>query len=255
MKVALLTQDDPFYLAESVSGFVELSKKNGHELVTAIVSDASPFGKRENFIDKATKTLRIFGLKFFVWYSIQFILRKFILRKSVVKELEKKDVPVWLLKNSINRPENIDRLKRLDLDVIVIIAGNQIIKSEVLNIPKHGVINAHSSLLPKYKGLMPSFWALKNNEEKTGVTVFFLNEGIDDGPIINQGVIDVTPEMTQQTLIVKCKEVANELLSDALTLIESGMVKTTPNTGDDNYYKFPTKDDVRDFLKSGRKFF
>ena len=72
----------------------------------------------------------------------------------------------------------------MNADLILIIAGNQIIKKKVLDSTKYGVFNVHSSLLPNYKGLMPTFWVLKNNETKTGVTLYQLTEGIDDGPII-----------------------------------------------------------------------
>ena len=73
----------------------------------------------------------------------------------------------------------------MNADLILIIAGNQIIKQEVLDSTKYGVFNIHSSLLPNYKGLMPTFWVLKNNEQKTGVTLYQLTEGIDNGPIIS----------------------------------------------------------------------
>lgn len=98
---------------------------------------------------------------------------------GVFKVLKQNNVPIWRLNDSINKPANVDSLKSLNPDIVVIIAGNQIIKKAILDVPRYGVINAHSSLLPAYKGLMPTFWVLKNGEEKTGVTVFFLTEGID----------------------------------------------------------------------------
>ena len=68
-----------------------------------------------------------------------------------------------------------------------------------------GCINLHTALLPKYRGLMPTFWVLKNNEKNTGVSVFFVDEGIDSGPIIVQKNISIG-NMTQQELIVKTKK-------------------------------------------------
>ncbi len=255
MRIALLTQDDPFYLAEAIAEFTELVKENDIEFVTAIVSSASPFGKRESFLDKALKTYNIFGLVFFLRYTFNFILRKFILRKSVIKELENRRIPVWQLRDSINIEKNVAKIAKMNLDAIIIIAGNQIIKSDVLGLPKFGVINAHSSLLPKHKGLMPTFWALKNRDDVTGVTVFFLTEGIDDGPIINQGKIKINQDTTQQDLIIESKEMANKLLIDALNSLKNGTVDRKPNIGDDSYNRFPTREDVDCFLKQGNKFF
>jgi len=199
----------------------------------------------------------VFGAKFFIHYSITFITRKFVLRKSVVKELGKKNIKTWILGDSLNTDININKLKEFDLDIIVIIAGNQILRSEVLKTPKFGVINAHSSLLPEYKGLMPAFWALHQDEKQTGVTVFCLTEGIDDGAIINQQVIEITRDMTHRELVIKSKVLANTLLIEALDSIAAGnsfqLKESTLKQG--SYYKFPNRRDVNEFIKHGRKFY
>jgi len=161
-------------------------------------------------------------------------------------------VPTWHLKTSINKKENVARLQSLKPDVIAIIAGNQIIKNQVLEVLTYGVINAHSSLLPEYKGLMPTFWVLKNNEKKTGVTVFKLTTGIDDGPIINQKEVEIG-SMTQSQLVQTLKYVANDLLIEAFDLLDNPD-NFKNNTGG-SYYKFPTKKDVREFYKSKKRFF
>ena len=257
MRVALLTQDDPFYLAESIAEFIGKIEDSNHELVVSIVSSASPYGKSESFFKKSLKTFRTFGINFFTHYSITFIVRKFFLRRSVVKELNKKNIKTWILGDSLNTDININKLKEFDLDIIVIIAGNQILRSEVLKAPRLGVINAHSSLLPEYRGLMPTFWVLQHNEKQTGVTVFFLTEGIDDGAIINQQIIEITRDMTHRELVIKSKEVANKLLIEALNSIEMGnsfqLEGPTPNQG--SYYKFPNRRDVDEFIKNGRRFY
>ena len=64
--------------------------------------------------------------------------------------------------------------------------GNQIFKKQIIELAPKGCINLHTALLPKYRGLMPTFWVLKNNEKYTGVSVFFVDKGIDSGPIIVQ---------------------------------------------------------------------
>ena len=254
MKIILFTQDDPFYLAESTKDFIEKVKQSEkHEIIKAIVTPASPFGKKEKFIDKAINTFKIFGLRFFLFYSWKFVMRKFILNKSVIKEIEKSGTPLWILNNSINNKKNVEILKKLEPDIIIIIAGNQIIRKQVLDVPKYGVFNAHSSLLPNYKGLMPTFWALRNGDNGTGVTLYKLTEGIDDGPIVSQRKIKIDKNMSQSKLVIKCKEVANVLILDSLELAknESGFKS---NTGG-SYYQFPTRQDVREFYKNGGKFF
>lgn len=255
MKIVLLTQNDPFYMPEAIAGFVnKVNGEGSHQIVKAIITEPSPFGKRESTTDKMKRTYRVFGLSFFMTYAIKYVVRKFLLRKSVFRVLEEKNVSTWHLTTSINKKENIEKLKALDPDIIVIIAGNQIIKQRVLDVPTHGVINAHSSMLPEYKGLMPTFWVLKNDEKKTGVTVFFLREGIDDGPIINQEEIPIKENTTQKDLIIRCKEVANELLVEAINQIEDDRLDLKINEGG-SYFSFPKAEDVKAFKARGKKFY
>lgn len=254
MRIILLTQDDPFYLPETTADFLNRMKQlSNHDLISVIVSNASPFGKREPFLKKVKKTYNIFGLRFFLYYTTKFIFRKIIQGKSVLKVVKQHGVPLWQLEGSINAKENFEKLEQLKPDLIIIIAGNQIIKKKVLDLPTYGVINAHSSLLPAYKGLMPSFWALKNNEQITGVTVFKLGEGIDDGPIINSQVIEISKEMSQADLVRKLKYVANDLLIEAIDKVSKPEL-FFENIGG-SYYKFPTRMDVDAFYKAGKRFF
>jgi methionyl-tRNA formyltransferase len=254
MKIILLTQDDPFYLAETTEDFIQKIKKTKkHEIISAILTDASPFGKKENALRKAMKTLKIFGPDFFLHYSIRFLVRKVLPRKNVRAVLKKHQIPVLQIKSSINKDENVKAIKELGADIIIIIAGNQIIKKQILEIPPHGVINAHSSLLPEYKGLMPTFWVLKNNEKVTGVTVYRLTEGIDDGPIINQAKIPIESNTTQSLLVQQCKYLANTLIIESLELLVHGN-SFKENTGG-GFFKFPTRKDVKQFYKNGKKFF
>ena len=253
MKVILLTQEDPFYLSKSINDFINLIVKNNqHELVSVIVSKASPFGKNQSFLRKVLSTYNIFGFTFFTFYSFKYLFSK-LFKATVSKVVENNHIPLWNLNNNINCEENILKIKKMKPDVIVIIAGNQIIKKEILQIPKFGVINAHSSLLPNYKGLMPTFWVLKNNEKYTGVTLYKLTEGIDDGPIISSQLIEITSEMSQSDLIVLCKDVANKLIVESLPLLSTSTSYEKNHGG--SYYSFPKRNDVIEFYKSGKKFF
>ncbi len=256
MRIILLTQNDPFYLAESTKDFIKkISQDTNHILVKAIVTNASPFGKKESFYQKVFKTYKTFGFNFFLYYTFKFLIRKFILKKSVIGEINKAKIPLWELNSSINNKSNVNILRKLKPDVIIIIAGNQIIRKQVLEIPKCGVLNIHSSLLPKHKGLMPSFWALKNKDKETGVTLYKLTEGIDDGPIISQKIIKISKGMTQSDLVKKCKIEANNLFINSLELIEANIVNTSMKNQGGNYNKFPVSSDVKEFYLNGNRFF
>jgi methionyl-tRNA formyltransferase len=82
--------------------------------------------------------------------------------------------------------ETLDRLKDIQPDLNVVVAYGQIIPSSIIYLPKYNSLNVHFSLLPKYRGASPIQWALLNGEEKTGITIFELNEKMDEGDILTQ---------------------------------------------------------------------
>tara|TARA_X000000368_G_scaffold418015_1_gene416174 strand:- start:1925 stop:2683 length:759 start_codon:yes stop_codon:yes gene_type:complete len=252
MDIILFTQEDPFYLSESTYDLICKIKGSKHKIVKAIVSKASPYGKNESFIKKTYKTFKIFGIKFFVFYLIKY-LKRYIFSKTVSEVLIENNIDVLKINNSINSSENERIIKSLDADIILIIAGNQIIKKNILQSTKYGVFNVHSSLLPEYKGLMPSFWVMKNNEKITGVTLYKLTEGIDNGPIISQKKIKINPEFSQSDLVMLLKIEANNLIVETLHLIKDSKNLRTVEGG--TYFKFPTKIDVKEFKHANKKFF
>jgi len=254
MRIILFTQEDPFYLVESTEDLIQkISKQGKHTLVQAIITPPSPFGRKETFKQKAMKTYRIFGLKFFMYYSLKLIIHKIVLGKSVERVLKKNSIPVISITDTINSKKNVSLIQSLNADLILIIAGNQIIRKRVLDSTKYGVFNVHSSLLPNYKGLMPTFWVLRNDEPKTGVTLYQLTEGIDDGPIIANKEYNITSETTQSKLIKDLKILANDLVIESIDLLEDP--KNYKESKDGSYFKFPTKEDVKAFYSKKKKFY
>jgi methionyl-tRNA formyltransferase len=103
---------------------------------------------------------------------------------------------------------------------------------------------------------MPTFWVLKNGEEETGVSVFFVDEGIDSGPILVQKRIPISRNESQRDLILKTKKIGMDAIIEALDLIYSGEYTLIPNDESKmTYYSFPSRNDVREFKKLGKKFF
>lgn len=135
------------------------------------------------------------------------------------------------------------------------INASQVFKPPLLALPRLGCINVHGALLPKYRGRLPSFWVLYNGEQETGVTVHFMNEKLDDGPIIIQRRIPVVPGETQHSLIMKTKKIGAELLLEALERLEQGQIEIQPNDcAHATYYSFPTPQDGQKFRRLGRHF-
>lgn len=254
MKILLITQDNPLYISESIGRLIsKLVPTN--EIVGCIVSNPSPFGKKESFYRKILKTYKIFGFKFFTYYSWLYILNKFIKRNSLSSILQEHSVKKITLPNSVNHPDSLAEVRKLSPDLMISLAGNEIFRKDFINIPPRGCLNLHTALLPKYRGLMPTFWALKHNEEYTGVSVFFVDEGIDSGDIVIQKKIKIN-NMTQSELIKKTKSVGVDAIVEAVTDINNDNVNIIENNDSKmTYFSFPTKKDVKEFRLKNKKFF
>jgi methionyl-tRNA formyltransferase len=182
-------------------------------------------------------------------------LKSLLSNNSVKSILKKNDIPIIKLEGSINNKSNLKLISEFKPDLLVSILGNQIFKKPLIDLAPKGCINLHTALLPKYRGLMPTFWVLKNNEEHTGVSVFFVDEGIDSGPIIVQRKIKIGNQ-TQRQLISNTKRLGMECILKAIELIEKDQVELIPNPdSEQTYYSFPTRKDVLEFKQAKKKFF
>lgn len=253
MRLIIITQNDPFYLSSNLKFLLDRIPTK-HKVVGVIVASASPFGKRETFFKKAIKTKQIFGMYFFCHYAFKFIFSK-LFKPSLRKVLKNYNIPEINIEGSINSDKNLKIINSLKPDLLISILGNQIFKKPLLEIASKGCINLHTALLPKYRGLMPTFWVMKNNEKYTGISVFFVDEGIDSGPIIVQEKIEIG-DLTQQSLIIKTKRIGMQLILNSIDLISNNQVVLIPNnTSEKSYYRFPTRKDVLEFKKIGKKFY
>ncbi|MFR4008363.1 MAG: methionyl-tRNA formyltransferase [Christensenellales bacterium] len=102
-----------------------------------------------------------------------------------------------------------------------------------LSLPKYGVINAHASLLPGYRGPAPVNWCLINGEQETGVTTMFTDIGVDDGDIILQQKEPIRPEDTTESLLARLSEIAAPLMVQTLCLVEQGRAPRTPQNSEE----------------------
>lgn len=157
--------------------------------------------------------------------------------------------------DDVNADEYIEYADSLSPDVLVSVAATQRFESQLLDIPSKCAINIHSSLLPEYKGVSPSFWALLNDEAKTGITVHYMTEDLDAGAILRQEPLDIHNDDTLHTLNRRVAENGSKLLVAALEDIQTEAVSSTPMPDDGSYYSMPERDDVRQFVEQGNQFF
>lgn len=116
--------------------------------------------------------------------------------------------------------ESYETLKKAGADLFVVVAFGQILKANILSIPKYYSINIHSSLLPRYRGAAPVNWAMVNGERSTGVTIFRMNEDMDAGSIILKKELPISADDTAITVNEKLADIGAGLLMEAIGLIE-----------------------------------
>jgi methionyl-tRNA formyltransferase len=119
--------------------------------------------------------------------------------------------------DDLNTPNIITKLKSLDLDYIFCFGWSKLLKKEILEIPKHGVIGYHPAALPKNRGRHPLIWALVLGLEETASTFFFMDEGVDSGDILSQKKIEITYEDDAMSLYNKIIEIAKKTIRRAFT--------------------------------------
>ena len=179
------------------------------------------------------------------------------------KEIKYSKVKEFAIKNNIKifQPVKIKQeyedILKLNPDIIITCAYGQIIPKEILDYPKYGCINIHASLLPKFRGGAPIHRAIINGEEKTGITIMYMDEKMDSGDIIAQEELFINDEDNVGTLFSKLSILGSDLIIKVLPHIIDGSVNRLKQTEDEVTYAYNiSRDDEKiDFNKTTREIF
>jgi methionyl-tRNA formyltransferase len=152
-----------------------------------------------------------------------------------------------------NDPAFVEEIKALGLDVLVSVACPAILKSPLLSATKYGCVNIHHAPLPRYKGMMPSFWQMYHGEEQVGVTVHFMGTKIDEGTLVLQDSLMIEDGEVLDSLIRRSKKHGAHVMAKALRLIETGATEFSAATGEGTYFTFPTGKEIQEFKRRGYK--
>jgi methionyl-tRNA formyltransferase len=134
-----------------------------------------------------------------------------------------------------------EAVRRLQTSLFVVVAYGQILPKSVLNIPKHGAVNVHASLLPKYRGAAPIAWAILNGEKVTGVTTMVMDEGMDTGDILLQTEVPISEEETCENLQDRLACLGAQLLLETLKKMKTGDIRFLPQDHSKATYAPPLK--------------
>lgn len=153
--------------------------------------------------------------------------------------------------DDIKSADAFEKLKSVQPDIIVTAAYGQILPKELLDLPAHGAVNVHASLLPGFRGGAPIHHAVMQGEETTGVTIMYMAEGLDSGNIISQSAIYITSEDNTGTLHDKLSALGSSLLLDTLPAILDGSNDSIPQNHAEATYSpnISKEDEILDFDK------
>lgn len=181
--------------------------------------------------------------------------RKKILTPTPVKECAlKHGIPVYQPKKIRKEYQEI---KDLNPDIIITAAYGQIVGMELLDSPKHRSINVHGSLLPKYRGGAPIQRSIMNGDEYTGITIMYMEKGMDSGDILSQRKLKIEDSDNNETVFEKMSYLGRDLLLETLPLLIEG--KITPlkqNESEVTYaYNILPEEELLDFNKEAKNVF
>ncbi len=175
--------------------------------------------------------------------------RKQILTPPPIKiTAEENNIPVYQPK-SLRDGETLNILKRINPDIIIVVAYGKILPKEILDMPKYGCINAHASLLPKYRGASPIQWCIVCGETRTGVTLQVMDEGIDTGDILDTAEVDIGDNETAEELFERLSIVSADLTLKTVKRLADNDIFPKKQAGEASYAPIIKKEMARlDFI-------
>jgi methionyl-tRNA formyltransferase len=260
MRILIITQDDTQYLPTAVARVCEelcidiacivvaptMKSKGGR--LSGFFQHVGFFGPKAAF----TLGYRVFRARLLNLFIRSGPAGPFYSIKSVADTF---NIPFYAIQK-LNSPEFYKLLDRYEPDLLIAQSCPQIIGKKILDRFPMGAINVHGAPLPRYRGMMPSFWVLCNGETATASTVHDLDAKLDNGDILVQREVSIEPEDTWDSLVRKTKNAGTEALIEAVNQIKAGTVDRQPNIEKDaTYFSFPTYKNRKTFLASGRRFF
>jgi folate-dependent phosphoribosylglycinamide formyltransferase PurN len=258
MRVAFITNRTTRH---SLPVLRQLHELSSDELIHIYFYDT--LGQGSSKLGKTISEFGWFGVLFKIWQLVASKLRLAIGRRfkfsgrwatSSYEYAVFSGIPYSIVAN-INAPEVRTAMEQQQLDLLIVAICKNILKKAVLQIPNYGAINIHPSLLPKYRGPTPIFWALYYNEPTIGVTFHRMTERIDEGAILGQYSLAVVNEWSEEKITRKAFELAAGKLAEVLERVADfdGANSSGVSVGEASYFTYPTPDERKKFRVNMRQ--
>lgn len=235
-KIISYRKDDIVGLAVSKEGRLKVTKKSKLEYLFCLFWILGPIIFFRNIIQTIIFKIDIFICQLFSMSS----------QISILHFAQSNGIGTFSVDNP-NESKFIEKVKTLNPDVIIN-QSQTILKKEILDVPKYGVINRHNSLLPRHKGRITPFWVKYFGDKHTGVTIHFVNDEIDKGEIIYQFKYSVNSR-TFNEIVDTNYRIAPLAMLKALDLLEKKSRLKFKSQSKGNYNSTPTFSHILEFLK------
>jgi len=252
MRVFVVTQDDPFYLPIFFRHF--LAETNGEVTIDRVFC-LDPFD--ESFVALVGRMYKLYGPVNFVQRGVSYVTRKAsdtlgMGSHSVGAVVQSQGVSAETL-DTVNEASFVKRVEQGGIDVILSVSAPEIFGPSLLDAPTWGCLNVHTAKLPKYRGMLPTFWALYHGDDEIGVTIHTMEEEIDQGQIAKQSTFPVSPTDTLDDVIQQGKREGGKLAAQTLNALAADDLHLRPMEGEESYFSFPTAEERRELQQRGRR--
>jgi methionyl-tRNA formyltransferase len=257
MKIEFLTDDNPIYVLPffeeffkhyasefeivHISGCRAMGKRSRRQLLRALTSLYGPLGIAR-VLARLLKA-RLLGLMPRSRRATRF--------HTLAQLCRAYSIP-FIRIQSPNTSRFVNRVRERAPDLIVSVACPYILKEPLLSLPPAGCINIHNAPLPKYKGMMPTFWQMYNAESRVGVTIHYMSASVDEGAALFQGDMEVQLGESLDHLIRRSKRHGAHCMARVLREIagQRHTLLTLEKTAG-SYFTFPTLEQIREFRRRG----
>jgi methionyl-tRNA formyltransferase len=249
MRIAVLTQEDPLYILPFFASFLPEASK---EIEIAAVYACRSMGKRRR-TRLLAELFRLYRPAGFLKLAALQVLARIqsasgLGQLSSIRQLSEKHGIIYRRIDDPNQPEVVSALSALNIDVLVSVACPYILKQHVLAAPARASINVHHAPLPRYKGMMPTFWQMYHGESSVGITVHEIASRIDEGPILHQESIPIIAGESMHQLIRRSKRAGAAAVLRVLRQIAGGTaVPVSSGEEKGSYFTFPDRSEMAEF--------
>ena len=264
MKVILLTSDYHISANVGLKSFLDYPGLNKHNIEVAGIIRADQFTLGAKHLKRTAYYFKklhfVFLLKNIatnIYKQIKIYIARHLLPRrkreyyAIDEMAEMNDIP-FLSVESINSEKAIEFIKKKNPDLLVSCFLLEILKKEVLSLPKKGSINVHPALVQKHRGVFSSFWTIAKNWKKSGATVHYMTEEVDDGDVILQKHFFVYPSDTIHSINKKGAELGGKLLAKALVNIKKNRARRLQVKKLAKIFKSPSPAEIRRFYAQGK---